>query len=92
MAEYIKEESNVLVINGVPYSLVHPKNKIYFNVCLSCDLSDLCEINSNRYNLIDLCSPMNDVEPWFFKIDWDVLNNKIRDYIDLGSAVSEDKL
>lgn len=91
MAEYIKEESNVLVIDGVPYSLVHEIDPKHNNVCLLCDLSYICDIENDRFKLLDLCFPLDNTALWFFKIDWEVLDNKIRDYIDLGSAVSEDK-
>ena len=92
MAEYIKEESNVLVINGVPFSLVHEINLEHNNVCLLCDLQYICDIENDRYKLIDLCFPMDNTAQWFFKMDWDVLNKHIRDYIDLGFPISEDKL
>lgn len=91
MAEYIKEESTVLVINGVPYSLVHEIKIEHNNVCPLCDLSNICGIFDDRFRLLDLCYPMDSTAKWFFKIDWEILDNKIRDYIDLGSAVSEDK-
>lgn len=92
MAKYIKEESNVLVINGVPFSLVREIEIKHNNVCLICDLSEICDIGNDRFHLIDLCFPLDNTAQWFFKIDWDVLDNKIRDYTDLGIADSEDKL
>lgn len=92
MAEYIKEESNILVINGVPFSLVREIEIKHNNVCQICDLSYICDVDNDRYRLIDLCFQKDTQAEWFFKIDWEVINKHIRDYIDLGYPISEDKL
>lgn len=82
MARLIKDKSTVLVIDGVPYSLVKEEPTEHNNLCVHCDLADIC---CKRYccsTLFKLCSPPSMGEDWFFKVDWDIADKQILDYLD----------
>lgn len=80
--ELIKNESTVLVINGVPHSMVRFKEPVNYVVCASCSLRELCYGDTNNTHLIDLCESGNEETPWFFQEDWEILDKQIRNYID----------
>lgn len=80
--ELIRNESNVLVLNGVPYSMVRFKEPMNFVVCASCDLRELCYDAYGNTMLIDFCEIGDEETPWFFQKDWDILEKRIRDYSD----------
>ena len=80
--ELIRNESTVLVINGVPYSMVRFKEPENFIVCSSCDLRELCYDRNGYTTLYDLCEIGDGNNAWFFQKDWDILEKRIRDYSD----------
>lgn len=78
-----KDESTVLVINGVPYSLVRDLEKADNKVCEKCDLSEDCCFGDDFSLYRKLCSIAPLKEDWYFKIDWDIINKRICDYLDI---------
>lgn len=82
MNKLIKEESNVLVIDGVPYSLVRDNECKPCVVCDKCDLSHLCIENDTTTKYIDLCKREGMSSSWYFVIDWDISDKRIIDYLD----------
>lgn len=90
--KYNVDGSTVLVIDGVPHSLVRDKGCPQGIVCHKCSLRELCGYDEDKQLLISLCMSDDRSPAWYFEIDWDILDNKIRDYIDLGVAAEEDKL
>lgn len=89
---FIQDESTVLVIDGVPYSRIRYKIDWNIVVCDICDLRELCYDKNDNMTLIGLCKTYDNDPRWFFQRDWDILENKIRNYIDLGELAREDKL
>lgn len=78
-----KDESTVLVINGVPYSLVRdlePNNNL---VCNRCDLAEMCPYIGEQFYEHFLCWPKSLGPEWYFIIDWDIINKQISDYLDI---------
>lgn len=92
MANLVRDNSTVLVLNGVPFSLVREDPLVHYDVCDVCDLVDVCYKGLEGLNLINLCMPINRDGRWFFKTDWDILNKKILGYVDFNDPLSEDKL
>ena len=90
--ELIKNESTVLVINGVPYSMVRFKEPENFIVCSSCDLRELCYDRNGNTTLYDLCEIGDGNNAWFFQQDWEILEKRIRDYIDVCDLAAKDLL
>ena len=90
--DIVKDESMVLVIDGVPYSLVKDKTCAPCIVCSKCDLSDICCNDVEYQKLLDLCMANGRSSAWYFKTDWDILTKKIADYIDYGVELQADKL
>ena len=78
-----KDESTVLVINGVPYSLVQDLEPKDNGVCSKCDLKDMCQYTGDRQDMRVLCWPAGLGSSWYFVIDWDIINKKINDYLDI---------
>lgn len=83
MDKLIKEESNVLIINGVPYSLVRDDDCLPCVVCDKCDLRHLCIEKETTTKYIDLCKSEGMSSAWYFKIDWDIVGKRIIDYLDI---------
>lgn len=90
--DIIKDESMVLVIDGVPYSLVKDKTCAPCIVCSKCDLAEICCSEDTNQKLIDLCMANGRSSAWYFVTDWDILTKKIADYIDYGVELQADKL
>lgn len=82
MAGLIKDKSTVLVIDGVPYSLVKEDPIEHNDVCALCDLNDVYCKRYCGWSLFKLCSPPSLGEGWFFKVDWDIADKQILDYLD----------
>lgn len=92
MANLVRDKSTVLVLNGVPFSLVREDPVLHYDVCYVCDLMNVCFEGLEELNLINLCRPINQDGRWFFKTDWDILGKRILSYVDLNDPLSEDKL
>lgn len=80
MSKVIKEPSTLLVLEGIPYSLVRHEPIDYCSPCEACDLSDLCWGQDAMLNLRKLCTPKGLDESYFFEIDWDIVEKQIIDY------------
>lgn len=83
MNNLVKDDSTVLVINGVPYSLVTQKHVKVYDVCSLCELKELCCPDAATLRFVDLCEPLPGMTSWFFVTDWDIVDNKIRNYLDI---------
>lgn len=81
MNKYIKDKATVLVWNGTPYSLVREEKITVNDPCQICDLADDCRGVNIPFKLIDLCYPQSDEDCWFFKVDWEIANKPIIDYL-----------
>ena len=90
--ELIRNESNVLVLNGVAYSMVRFKEPMNIVVCTRCDLQKLCFADHDSMPLVDLCKIGDGENGWFFQQDWEILNKSIRDYTDVCDVDAEDFL
>lgn len=84
MSKYIKNESNVLVLDGVPYSLVREEKITVYCPCHICDLRDNCNDGGKPFKFVDLCIPIDEDDRWFFKTDWDITDKRILDYFDFN--------
>ena len=78
-----KNKSTVLVINGVPYSLVRDLEKTDNKICEKCVLREDCHFGDNYSFYLNLCSIAPLKEDWYFIIDWDIIDKQIRDYLDI---------
>lgn len=74
----------MLVINGVPYSLVKDATCEPCIVCNKCDLREVCCVENTSQKYIDLCMIGDRSSAWYFQIDWDIVGKKIFDYLDLS--------
>lgn len=83
MAEFLKDNRTMLVINGRPYSLVATDVPTSFCPCDMCDLLKMCAAHDETLPLYSLCSPIRTKTSFFFKEDWDVIDKKISEYCDL---------
>ena len=83
MSKIEKDKSTVLVINGVPYSLVRDLEPQNNHVCNKCDLAEISENLVGKCDLINLCTPETLGCEWYFVIDWDIINKPICDYLDI---------
>jgi len=82
-AKLLVDDSTMLVINGVPYSLVKIKNPTKNLVCESCDLQHICKKDSMTSLLQPICYDHFHDSGWYFVEDWAIIDKKIRDYIDI---------
>lgn len=83
MSKLVKDDSTVLVINGVPYSLVKDLEPQNNHVCGKCDLAEIAECTVGTCDFRVLCTPESLGAEWYFVIDWDIINKEIRDYLDI---------
>ena len=84
MKEMVRNEQTVIVLNGKPYGLFREKYPTDNNVCAKCDLSHVCLSGNGALNLIDLCKGEDHPGAWFFIEDWQHLNERILDFVDLA--------
>lgn len=84
MNKLIKDESSVLVIDGVPFSLVRDNECQPCVVCDKCDLRHLCIEKDTNTKYIDLCMSEGRSSSWYFIIDWDIVAKRIFDYLDIA--------
>lgn len=83
MSKIEKDKSTVLVINGVPYSLVRDLEKTDNKVCEKCAVREDCHFGDNYSFYLNLCSIDPLKEDCYFIIDWDIIDKQIRDYLDI---------
>lgn len=84
MSKVIKDPVTLLVLNGVPYSLVRHEPIDYCSPCTVCDLSDLCCGQDDSMSLRKLCTPDGLGESFFFEEDWDPVKEVICKYTHLS--------
>ena len=85
MEDLVKRQNQtVLVIKGRPYSLVKFNEPKVGPVCPSCDLRHICSPSGNDHKLIDLCIFDPRDTGWFFVEDWQHLNERILNFVDLA--------
>lgn len=75
--ELERHNQTVLVIEGIPYSLVRELNPTSNEICGRCDLFDLCKGSANGFRFWNLCTPEDDSRGWFFLQDWDILDKPL---------------
>ena len=83
MSKVIKEPVNIIVLEGIPYSLVRHDPIDYCTPCAPCDLSDLCLGDDGGMRLVNLCTPAGLDESYHFQEDWDIVNKRVFDYTHL---------
>lgn len=83
MSKVVREPITLLVLEGVPYSLVRHEPIDYCSPCEACDLSDLCYGQDAMMNLRKLCTPDGLGESYFFEEDWDIVKKRVIDYTHL---------
>lgn len=83
MKEMVRNEHTVLVLNGKPYGLYREEFPTTNDVCAKCDLSDVCRSGNGALNLIDICKGEDHPGAWFFLEDWENLNKRIFDFVDV---------
>ncbi len=84
MSKVIKDPVTLLVLNGVPYSLVRHEPIDYCSPCEACNLSDLCYGQDAMLNLRKLCTPAGLDESFFFEEDWDAAKKRVIEYTHLS--------
>lgn len=84
MKVMVRDEHTVIVINGKPYGLYREKYPTHNLVCSKCELSHICLRKLGAPKLIDLCRSNDGSEGWFFLEDWQHLEERILDFIDLA--------
>ena len=89
MSKVIKEPVNIIVLEGIPYSLVRHDPIDYCTPCAPCDLSDLCLGDDGGMRLVNLCTPDGLDESYFFQEDWDAVENKIINYTHIDKCQVE---
>lgn len=82
MGKNIKNETTVLVWNGVPYSLVREEEVTVNCPCQICDLRNSCNGGSTTFKFIDLCMTLDNDDRWFFKTDTEIANKRVIDYFE----------
>lgn len=88
----LRNRNNVLIIDGVPYSLVRFNGPVNFVVCAKCDLKKICFDADDNTKLVDLCICADKHSGWFFQRDLKILDNKISEYVDPAILAEEDDL
>lgn len=89
MKKYLAKQDCIIVFNGRPYRLVREIVISHPSPCFLCDLSDVCMGGSESPKLLDLCSPDNLGEGWFFLEDYTLYNRKISDFAYCGDGTEE---
>lgn len=84
MSKVIKDPVTLLILEGVPYSLVRHEPIDYCSPCEACNLSDLCYGQDAMLNLRKLCTPKDLDESFFFEEDWDVAKKRVIEYTHLS--------
>lgn len=87
MRKYLADPKTLLVIKGVPYRLVREKFITINEPCRMCDLSDLCKQGNGALNFLPLCTVRGGSGAWFFKKNWDCVNDHILSYVETSSDV-----
>lgn len=83
MKVMVRNEHTVLVMNGKPYGLFREKYPTHNNVCALCELSHVCMSGNEGLKLIDLCMGEDHPGAWYFIEDWQHLNKRIFDFVDV---------
>lgn len=86
MSEVIKQPNTLLVLEGVPYSLVRQVPINYCSPCAVCDLSDLCCGQDDSMSLRKLCTPAGLNESYFFMEDWEAVKSKVINYLHIDKC------
>ena len=73
----------LVIHEGVPYSLKHLEIKDGNYPCEKCDLYDTCIDDGEVHSLWKLCSPDGLDSSWYFEEDWDILNKRVVDFIEI---------
>lgn len=81
MSNLVRDPQNLLVIDGVPYSLVREIQLTNPSPCHLCDLSDMCQDQKAGATLMKLCSPKGGTGGEFFIRDFDVLSKTVLSYV-----------
>lgn len=84
MKEMVRNEHTVIVVKGKPYGLFREKYPKHNDVCAKCELSDICLPQIGSPNLIELCRGDDGSDAWYFIEDWQHLNKRIFDFVDLA--------
>lgn len=79
----IKSETTVIVRMGVPYSLVKEDDPSNNEVCEKCALRNICSVGDKIGLLQPMCWDEFNDSAWYFVEDWDIMNYKVRDYVDI---------
>ena len=80
MSKIIKNPVTLIILDGVPYSLVSRKPVDYNNPCAMCDLEEDCKADGIGMRFVHLCSPDGLDESFFFEEDWDAVKKQVIDY------------
>lgn len=80
MSKIIKDPVTLLVLDGVPYSLVQLDPTDGFSPCAVCDLREDCNADGIGMRFVHLCSPDDIGEAFFFQEDWDAAKKQVIDY------------
>ena len=83
MKVMVRNEHTVLVIDGKPYGLFREKYPTHNLVCSKCELSHICLQKAGTPKLIDLCRVADKSDAWYFMEDWQHLNERIFDFVDV---------
>ena len=87
MNKYLADPKTLLVIKGVPYRLVREKFITINEPCRLCDLRELCKQGNGALNLLPLCDVRGGSGAWFFKENWDCVNDHILSYVETSPDV-----
>ena len=80
MSKVIKEPTTLLVLDGVPYSLVRLDPTDGFSPCAVCYLREDCNADNIGMRFVNLCTPDGLDESYFFQEDWDAVKKQVIDY------------
>ena len=78
-----RDSNNLMIIEGVPYSLVRETESLRYNPCNLCDLKTLCERPDGTHRFQILCTPSSYHGADYFKKDWSIMENQIKDYTNI---------
>lgn len=81
VSNLVRDPKNLLVIDGVPYSLVREIQLTNPSPCHLCDLSDMCQDQKAGATLMKLCSPKGGTGGEFFVRDFEVLSKTVFSYV-----------
>ena len=91
MSMLIRNPNTLLVLDGVPYSLVRQVPINYCSPCTVCDLSDICCGQDDSMSLRKLCTPAGLGESYFFKEDWEAVKSSVIKYLHIDQCPVEIK-